>query len=271
MTRLITFIVFILFSTSALAQVSYELPRKGTGELFIEFRARSGVNPDKGNTGHAFLIIGERYGNGTIIYEDAAGFYPKDGKFFPILEISLPRAVGEGKLDYKIQDIGPYETFRVNISESQKRTINFIMKKRWGKSTYILGSNDCVSFVNDIAKYLNLNTPKFSSDPIGNLFPLEYIKSLEKLNKNAAQKVIQMEKWEIEASRRTKFEKEAPAVRKSIENYNKRKSLPSGRGPQVGDYSPNNGISNSGVASSNTGSNTTTSPNTIMTTIPISE
>lgn len=135
----------------------------------IVFAARGGTL-----TGHAFVAWCVEDSTKRMSIQDAFGFYPESGK----------GVLGEvpGKIVDEFQGGGvrsASDQLIVCVGEEAFRKADAIRKKWVGKK-YSVAENDCVSFVQEVALSLGLNTPDRNLDT---LKPQDFISALIKNNR----------------------------------------------------------------------------------------
>jgi len=148
---------------------------------FVEFRARSAAT-----YGHMYVLYGQVNGRGEIIKSDIAGLHPagdsNDCENCSVVSWTLghllfvPSETGasDGDLEekyvtarYRIMvDAATFKTVSAHIAEMKRDTP--LWNALW---------RNCVSFGNDIAKYVGLKTPGFIW-----MEPKDYVEKLRELN-----------------------------------------------------------------------------------------
>ena len=158
-----------MFACPSVAQRSYIDKRVRTEKQqhVITFAA------SKGNPGHAFVIWSKENKKKRMTVHTALGLYPN----LPKKRLYKVLFGGVGKLasDAKRKAVHSL-TILVNSDQYQKA---LRVHQRWKQSKkYTLYFRDCVTYVDAIAKSINLKTPKRASNP----FPLQYLQSLIRQN-----------------------------------------------------------------------------------------
>src|SRR6266550_1512597 len=151
-------------------QASVKPQTASRGVYYVDFRARTAAS-----YGHAFVW----YGRADQKQIEVAGLHPATESVIPYLlghVIPVPSETGKS---YGDLDEG-YVTasYRVYMTESEaKRVFAYIKRKQatsplWNAATY-----NCIAFIQDIARYMNLEVP-------GNwlLYPEDWVKQLKELN-----------------------------------------------------------------------------------------
>ena len=148
---------------------------------FVEFRSRSAAT-----YGHMYVLYGQVNGRGEIIKSDIAGLHPagdsNDCENCSVVSWTLghllfvPSETGasDGDLEekyvtarYRIMvDAATFKTVSAHIAEMKRDTP--LWNALW---------RNCVSFGNDIAKYVGLKTPAFIW-----MEPKDYVEKLRELN-----------------------------------------------------------------------------------------
>jgi hypothetical protein len=144
---------------------------------FVEFRARA-AHVDRNadlSAGHAFIVLGRKFGTGKEIYFGAAGFYPSDasGKLTELKNLML----SSGQIKYGISDLHNDSVYRTAITPEQERQIKFMIQN-WNDKQYAVLAQNCVSFERAVARYLGLNVPEFNPASIDDEFPNKFVQHL---------------------------------------------------------------------------------------------
>jgi hypothetical protein len=124
-------------------------------------------NVDKSPTGHIFVGY---YKNGKM--ESVRGFSPVMRSLWDPKKGEVSDKTDESHLVDASE-----EQFSVIVTKGQYEKGLSIRK-----TDYILGFNDCVSYADDLADAIGLNTPTFIFDPLDFSFPMLYIRYLQRNN-----------------------------------------------------------------------------------------
>src|SRR6478672_6881731 len=148
---------------------------------FVEFRSRAAAT-----YGHMYVIYGQLNGRGEIIKSDIAGLHPAGDAndcdncsvitwtLGHLLFVPSETGASDGDLEekyvtarYRIMvDAATFKTVSAHIAEMKRDTP--LWNALW---------RNCVSFGNDIAKYVGLKTPAFIW-----MEPKDYVEKLRELN-----------------------------------------------------------------------------------------
>jgi hypothetical protein len=141
------------------------------GLYYVDFRARTAAS-----YGHAFVWFG-RTDQRTV---DVAGLHPATDSVIPYLlghVIPVPSETGASYGDLDEQYVTA--SYRVHMNEPEgKRVFAYIKRLQatspvWNAATY-----NCVSFIQDIAKYMGLQVPNNHL-----LYPEDWVNNLKRLNR----------------------------------------------------------------------------------------
>jgi len=181
---------------------------KPSTRYFIEFRARAAKS-----YGHAYVIYGTVNSRGKIIKGEIAGIHPATESVVPWLVGHLVPVPSEtGASDGDNEDIYTTARYRIMLSEKEYKGVAAYIKhlKATSPSWHAVLYN-CVSFIKDIAVYMNLKTP------MGNVtYPEVFVNNLREMNTRpdgAAVTSVPYGQWGVERPADVKAaEKQAAAV-----------------------------------------------------------
>lgn len=124
--------------------------------------------------GHSFLCITN--GGRTQEQQKCLGFYPADErKGFALIGGPGVVEVESGKNPQRFKRVT--EVFQTTISQAQVQKI-YRKAKTWNLKHFKLTSNNCIDFVDNVAKGLGLRRPPRKEQQL----PVDYVKELKKLN-----------------------------------------------------------------------------------------
>jgi hypothetical protein len=129
--------------------------------------------------GHAFVLFGRDDAERSVCAVDGAwGYYPKDGT--PKLA-QLGRVPGKLYDEYLKPRGVPSDAARliVKMDEKQYKKAEAVRQKWDAKTDYKLLEQDCVSFVTEVAKSLDLKVPS----GVAAKHPQVFVRELAKANK----------------------------------------------------------------------------------------
>lgn len=178
--RLLSFTLTVLICSTALAAESDKATVKkidrrnasSENRYFLVFCARGGSL-----TGHAFVVVGKEDAQAQRSTQDAFGLYPKSGVgVLGTVPGEIVNEATKGSLA-KVTD-----RLIVEVSVGHHERTEKIRRKWVDKGEYRLVLEDCVSFVEEIAKSIGLRTPSRLGPDGKGLMPQAFIRNLIKLN-----------------------------------------------------------------------------------------
>jgi hypothetical protein len=126
--------------------------QKAKGPYFVDFRARTAAS-----YGHAFVWYG-RMGDRAV---EVAGLHPATDSMFPyILGHLVPVPSETGKSYGDLDEEYLTASYRVYLSAPEaKRVFAYIKQLQSSSVFWHAAVYNCVSFIGDIARFMNLRTP----------------------------------------------------------------------------------------------------------------
>jgi len=145
------------------------------GRYFVDFRARTAAS-----YGHAFIWYGRLTSSGKVGAIEVAGLHPASDSVIPyILGHIMPVPSETGKSYGDLDEQYLTANYRVYLSEADaKRVFAFIQHKQASSPLWMNGVYNCTAFVADIAAYMGLKTPVFTTLT----YPENFINELKDLN-----------------------------------------------------------------------------------------
>lgn len=172
------------------SQSSAPKPSQSYKPYFVEFRSRAAAS-----YGHMYVLYGQLNGRGEIVKSDIAGLHPagdanncENCSLIPwtlghILFVPSETGASDGDLEEK------YVTARYRImldAASFNKISAHIKQLKAEKRAWNALINNCVTFGNDIAGFMGLQTPSGS-----NLMePKDYVERLREMNGGKPQKAL---------------------------------------------------------------------------------
>jgi hypothetical protein len=153
-------------------------PKPGSrlgGRYFVDFRARTAAS-----YGHAFIWYGRLTSSGKVGAIEVAGLHPASDSVIPyILGHIMPVPSETGKSYGDLDEQYLTANYRVYLSEADaKRVFAFIQHKQASSPLWMNGVYNCTAFVADIAAYMGLKTPVFTTLT----YPENFINELKDMN-----------------------------------------------------------------------------------------
>jgi hypothetical protein len=153
-----------------LAAKAQAAKQKG-GTYSLEFRSRNSEF-----AGHSYVVARQTGANGRVVSERVTGFRPANINTPVSATVrGVAGAVGTYREDFKVK---PTLSYKVNVSEGQYRRamakINELQRK---PPTFRGLSQNCNTFVGDVAKAARLSAPSSHADR-----PESYVSNLRELN-----------------------------------------------------------------------------------------
>jgi hypothetical protein len=145
------------------------------GRYFVDFRARTAAS-----YGHAFLWYGRLNSNGRVGAIEVAGLHPASDSVIPyILGHIMPVPSETGKSYGDLDEQYLTANYRVYLTDADARKVfAFIQHKQASSPLWMNGVYNCTAFVADIAAYMGLHTPVFTTLT----YPENFINELKRLN-----------------------------------------------------------------------------------------
>ena len=147
---------------------------------FVVFSSRSLTPTVNFSAGHAFVTWGKWDSAASACTYESYGLYTTAGPVAAIGSVMFGPVPGEIQDETLngFQSIGStIDSVVVEVGPGYYGTSNYtMMQMRQDPQPYVLGSNDCVTFVQTIAKQVGLNPP---GRDVLNTLPVEYIKALK--------------------------------------------------------------------------------------------
>ena len=140
------------------------------GQYYVDFRARTAAS-----YGHAFVW----YGRTDQRAVDVAGLHPATDSVVPYIlghVIPVPSETGASYGDLDEQYVTA--SYRVHMNEADGKRVHAYIKRLQGSSPlWNAATYNCVSFIQDIAKYMGLKVPNNHL-----LYPEDWVNSLKRIN-----------------------------------------------------------------------------------------
>jgi hypothetical protein len=145
------------------------------GRYFVDFRARTAAS-----YGHAFLWYGRLNSNGRVGAIEVAGLHPASDSVIPyILGHIMPVPSETGKSYGDLDEQYLTANYRVYLTDADaKKVFAFIQHKQASSPLWMNGVYNCTAFVADIAAYMGLRTPAFTTLT----YPENFINELKRIN-----------------------------------------------------------------------------------------
>jgi hypothetical protein len=141
------------------------------GVYYVDFRARTAAS-----YGHAFVWFG-RTDQRTV---DVAGLHPATDSVIPYVlghVLPVPSETGASYGDLDEQYVTA--SYRVHMNEQDgKRVFAYIKRKQANSPLWNAATYNCVSFIQDIARYMGLQVPNNHL-----LYPEDWVNNLKRLNR----------------------------------------------------------------------------------------
>jgi len=146
---------------------------KPANRYFFEFRARTALS-----YGHAYVVYGRLDARGQMVDPQVAGIHPASNNVVPyMIGHVVPVPAEHGASDGDLEEQYVSARYRVVVSEAEYNRVAAYIKELeattpvWHAVLY-----SCISFVNDVAKFMGLRTP-----PTG-MYPEVFINNLRAMN-----------------------------------------------------------------------------------------
>jgi hypothetical protein len=145
------------------------------GRYFVDFRARTAAS-----YGHAFLWYGRLTSSGKVGAIEVAGLHPASDSVIPyILGHIMPVPSETGKSYGDLDEQYLTANYRVYLTDADARKVfAFIQHKQASSPLWMNGVYNCTAFVADIAAYMGLRTPPFTTLT----YPENFINELKRIN-----------------------------------------------------------------------------------------
>lgn len=182
MVRLVCFVMFcLIFCISSIIFIRQYTPTPAPAKL-IDLRKNKSVHDysiiltgAEGKVGHAFVSWHYHPQNYSTPISEGIGFYAVfDGTHYKLFSGTQ----GEFKDEFKNSNPGVLLTAVIWVDEGDFYRSKEVMKKWQAKEEYVLLSKDCITFVEDIAKSLNIKTPRRFLAPL----PITYVRTIMEIN-----------------------------------------------------------------------------------------
>lgn len=146
-------------------------PQQARGLYYVDFRARTAAS-----YGHAFVWFG-RTDQRTV---DVAGLHPATDSVIPYIlghVLPVPSETGASYGDLDEQYVTA--SYRVHMNEQDgKRVFAYIKRLQASSPVWNAATYNCVSFIQDIAKYMGLQVPNNHL-----LYPEDWVNNLKRINR----------------------------------------------------------------------------------------
>ncbi len=146
---------------------------KPANRYFIEFQSRNALS-----YGHAYVVYGRLDSKGHMVEPHIGGIHPASTSSIPyMIGHLIPVPAEHGATDGDMEEEYVSARYRVMLSEAEYNRVAAYIKELeattpvWHAVLY-----SCISFVNDVAKFMGLRTP-----PTG-MYPEVFINNLRAMN-----------------------------------------------------------------------------------------
>ncbi len=160
-------------AANAARPASRRSSEKPANRYFFEFRSRTALS-----YGHAYVVYGRLDSRGQMVNPQVGGIHPASTNVVPyMIGHVVPVPAEHGASDGDLEEQYVSARYRVVVSEAEyNRIVAYIKELEASTPLWHAVLYSCISFVNDVAKFMGLRTP-----PTG-MYPEVFINNLRAMN-----------------------------------------------------------------------------------------